>query len=242
MSRVSRCWPDLTRAGRSVLARQRATPARQLCRSRDVRRPGRAVAGPAAVGQDQRPAPPRRLPTAEPGRHPSGAGEHPWLSRPMRPSPAQRRLVRLAGVGAVAAQPDTDVRPQRQRGPREEANGAVTESEHCPADSLAYVKEPSDGPGAPERVTTYDYDNVGNLLQGTEPKGAPDRRPGRLRHQVLLRRAQPGARGEGRRSSGAHALGRRGRLVRMHQAGTVARDDAPRAAGRKCGRHFTGRP
>lgn len=44
-------------------------------------------------------------------------------------------------------------------------------SGHDQADRLAYVGEPSDGPGAPERVTTYDDDNVGNLLQETEAKG-----------------------------------------------------------------------
>ncbi|MEU8609253.1 DNRLRE domain-containing protein [Actinoplanes sp. NPDC048791] len=53
----------------------------------------------------------------------------------------------------------------------EAANGAVTESGHDPTDRLEFRKEPSDGSGAPERLTTYDYDNVGNLLRDTEPKG-----------------------------------------------------------------------
>ncbi|WP_433729783.1 DNRLRE domain-containing protein [Actinoplanes sp. CA-051413] len=54
---------------------------------------------------------------------------------------------------------------------QEEANGAVSESSHDPTDRLAALKEPSDGSGTPERITTYDYDNVGNLLAETEPKG-----------------------------------------------------------------------
>ncbi|GGM19757.1 DNRLRE domain-containing protein [Micromonospora yangpuensis] len=53
----------------------------------------------------------------------------------------------------------------------EAANGAVTEAGHDPVDRLAWVKEPKDGSTAPERITTYRYDNVGNLLKETEPKG-----------------------------------------------------------------------
>ncbi|MGW4947749.1 DNRLRE domain-containing protein [Actinoplanes sp. NPDC004185] len=53
----------------------------------------------------------------------------------------------------------------------EQANGAVVEAGHDPTDRPAFKKEPSDGDGKPERITTYDYDNVGNLLSETEPKG-----------------------------------------------------------------------
>ncbi|MEV6630256.1 DNRLRE domain-containing protein [Actinoplanes sp. NPDC051470] len=53
----------------------------------------------------------------------------------------------------------------------EAANGAVQEMGHDPVDRLAFWKEPRDASGTPERITTYDYDNVGNLLKQTEPKG-----------------------------------------------------------------------
>ncbi|MEV6491585.1 polymorphic toxin-type HINT domain-containing protein, partial [Actinoplanes sp. NPDC051633] len=51
------------------------------------------------------------------------------------------------------------------------ANGAIMESGHDPADRLAWQKQPDDATGAPERITTYEYDNVGNLRRETQPKG-----------------------------------------------------------------------
>ena len=53
----------------------------------------------------------------------------------------------------------------------EAANGAVRESGHDPADRLAYVKEPKDTSGSPERLSTFEYDNAGNLVKGVEAKG-----------------------------------------------------------------------
>ncbi|MDG4822020.1 DNRLRE domain-containing protein [Asanoa sp. WMMD1127] len=53
----------------------------------------------------------------------------------------------------------------------EQANGAVKESGHDPADRLAFVTEPKDTSTGPERTTTLEYDAVGNLVAETEPKG-----------------------------------------------------------------------
>ncbi|MFG1605155.1 DNRLRE domain-containing protein [Actinoplanes sp. NPDC049265] len=53
----------------------------------------------------------------------------------------------------------------------EAANGAVVEAGHDPSDRVVFRKDPSDGTGAADRITTYEYDNVGNLRRETEPKG-----------------------------------------------------------------------
>jgi hypothetical protein len=75
----------------------------------------------------------------------------------MRPSPAQRRLVRLAGEGAVAAQPDTR---------------CTTATTTWSARRRPTAPSPSPGTTRPDRLAyVYDDDNVGNLLQETEPKG-----------------------------------------------------------------------
>ncbi len=78
----------------------------------------------------------------------------------------------------------------------ESATGAVAEMGHDPADRVAYLLQPRDGGSAPERMTTYEYDPVGNLLRKTEPK-ARSPRTGTLRQHLLLRRtesADPGGR------------------------------------------------
>ncbi|GAA4526914.1 golvesin C-terminal-like domain-containing protein [Amycolatopsis samaneae] len=51
------------------------------------------------------------------------------------------------------------------------ANGAVTTAAYQPTDEIVSVGTPKDDPGDPDRITTYEYDNVGNLLRQTDPKG-----------------------------------------------------------------------
>ena len=72
--------------------------------------------------------------------------------------------VYIVTPGATYDRNDNAVREQA-------ANGAVTEAGHDPVDRLDWVKEPKDSSTASERITTYRYDNVGNLLKETEPKG-----------------------------------------------------------------------
>ncbi|WP_285681711.1 DNRLRE domain-containing protein [Actinoplanes sp. NBRC 103695] len=51
------------------------------------------------------------------------------------------------------------------------ANGAKTTATHDSMDRIRGVMEPPDTEGGPERRSTYEYDNVGNLVWLTEPKG-----------------------------------------------------------------------
>ncbi|MFB9928304.1 DNRLRE domain-containing protein [Amycolatopsis halotolerans] len=58
------------------------------------------------------------------------------------------------------------------------ANGAVTSAAYRPTDEIAAVSAPKDDAGDPDKTTTYDYDNVGNLLRQTDPKGTLTPDPG----------------------------------------------------------------
>ncbi|GAB2968378.1 hypothetical protein GCM10027184_16770 [Saccharothrix stipae] len=51
------------------------------------------------------------------------------------------------------------------------ANGAVTRAVYDAMDRQVGVYAPKDDPSGPEKLTTFAYDAVGNLLKQTEPKG-----------------------------------------------------------------------
>ncbi|MEV4348791.1 DNRLRE domain-containing protein [Actinoplanes sp. NPDC049596] len=49
--------------------------------------------------------------------------------------------------------------------------GAVTKASYDAADQTSTTTEPKDNDSDPDRVTKYDYDQVGNVVKKTEPKG-----------------------------------------------------------------------
>lgn len=58
-------------------------------------------------------------------------------------------------------------------------NGAVTTYQYDSADRPVAVESPKDDPADPDRVTTFDYDPLGNVLSTTEPLGnLPGAEPG----------------------------------------------------------------
>ncbi|MBZ3902851.1 golvesin C-terminal-like domain-containing protein [Streptomyces griseiscabiei] len=57
-------------------------------------------------------------------------------------------------------------------------NGVAGRSEFDAADQLLKSVQPGDEEGAPERVSTFTYDKVGNQLTSTEPKGSLTEEPG----------------------------------------------------------------
>ncbi|MEJ3743812.1 DNRLRE domain-containing protein [Actinomycetes bacterium KLBMP 9797] len=51
------------------------------------------------------------------------------------------------------------------------ANGAAIEAGHDEADRMVFLREPRDTATSQQRVSTYEYDAVGNLVKETEPRG-----------------------------------------------------------------------
>ncbi|MEJ3749690.1 DNRLRE domain-containing protein [Actinomycetes bacterium KLBMP 9797] len=112
---------------------------------------------------------------------------------------------------------------------QQDANGAVTEAGHDPADRLAYLTEPKDTSAGSERTTTYDYDAVGNLIAETDPKGTltadPDDYVTRYRYDELNQLIEVTDAAGGRVTSDYDKVGNRIVVADQRKSATTDPDD-----------------
>ncbi|MGW8762949.1 golvesin C-terminal-like domain-containing protein [Streptomyces sp. NPDC055815] len=117
-----------------------------------------------------------------------------------RPLETRQPVDREAGRYAVTPPPVYDRNDNVLRSTS--ASGAVTTLEYDSGDLMVSAREPKDRTEDPERLTTYAYDPVGNLVRSTSPKGAltpgPDDFTTRITydelHQVVEQRDALGGR------------------------------------------------